>query len=51
MMRALVTRNVLSRREGTALFVPIDPEHDPDGTRVVTSVAHVHHLAAVRGVI
>jgi sirohydrochlorin cobaltochelatase len=51
MMRALVTRNVLSRREGTALFVPLDRRNDPDGTVVVAAVSHAHHLAAVRGVL
>ena len=39
MMRALVASNVLSRREGTALFVPINAASDPDGSRVVSAVA------------
>ena len=51
MMRALVTRNVLSRREGTVLLVPLDRRHDPDGTVVVAAVSHVHHLAGTRGVL
>jgi len=46
-MRALVASNVLARREGTTLLVPIDPVADPDGTRVVAAVADVHELAAV----
>ena len=34
MMRALVASNVLARREGTVLFVPVNPETDPGGHRV-----------------
>ena len=49
MMRAIVASNVLSRREGTVLFVPIDPAHDPDGERVATCVASIHRLAIQRG--
>ena len=30
-MRALVASNVLSRREGTTLFIPINPSSDPTG--------------------
>ena len=29
MMRALVASNVLARREGTVLFVPVNPAADP----------------------
>jgi hypothetical protein len=50
MMRALVVTNVLARREGTVLFVPVDPATDPEGALVAAAVAHVHRLAAVRGV-
>ena len=31
-MRAMVVSNVLARREGTVLFVPVNPASDPDGT-------------------
>ena len=51
MMRALVASNVLSRREGTVLFVPVNPESDPAGDRVVGSVATMRQLAAIRRVI
>lgn len=47
-MRALVASNVLARREGTTLFVPIDPAADPDGSRVVAAVADVHRLCEMR---
>jgi sirohydrochlorin cobaltochelatase len=48
MMRALVVSNVLARREGTTLFVPINPGQDPEGARVAGEVARVHRLAAIR---
>jgi hypothetical protein len=50
MMRALVTANVLSRREGTVLFVPINPSTDRDGTIVARAVERVHRCASARGV-
>jgi sirohydrochlorin cobaltochelatase len=51
LMRALVVSNVLARREGTALCVPIDPSQDPGGGRVVSALVHVHGLAKARGVL
>ena len=51
MMRALVASNVLSRREGSVLFVPVNPVSDPDGERVSSSLALVHRLAVGRGVL
>jgi hypothetical protein len=48
MMRALVAGNVLSRREGTVLFVPLNAASDPDGQRVADAVARIHRLAAAR---
>ena len=48
MMRALVVGNVLARREGTALFVPVAPAADPGGARVLADVARIHGLAARR---
>ena len=49
MMRAMVANNVLSRREGTTLFVPVHPAGDPGGVIVARTVMMVHRLAAVRG--
>ena len=49
MMRALVATNVLSRREGTTLFVPNNPASDPGGVIVARTVMMVHRLAAIRG--
>ncbi len=50
MMRALVASNVLSRREGTVLFVPVNAATDPDGTIVAGAVERVHRCALTRGV-
>lgn len=51
MMRALVVNNVLSRREGTVLFVPVSPAEDPDGEVVARTLVRIHTLAALRGVL
>ena len=50
MMRALVAGNVLSRREGTTLFVPVNHGMDPGGVRVARAVARAHRLAAARNI-
>jgi hypothetical protein len=51
MMRAMVVTNVLSRREGTALFLPVNPAQDPGGDRVAGAVGAIHRLAKEKGVI
>ena len=51
MMRALVASNVLSRREDTVLFVPVNAATDPDGERVVRSVIQMHGFAHTKGVV
>jgi sirohydrochlorin cobaltochelatase len=50
MMRALVASNVLSRREGHVLFVPVNAATDPGGTIVASAVGHVYRCASARGV-
>ena len=50
MMRALVAVNVLARREGTVLFVPINAEADPRGEMVAGAVTRMHRLAGAKGV-
>jgi len=50
-MRALVVSNVLSRREGTTLFVPLNPASDPDGDLAATSLIRVHRIASTKGVL
>ena len=47
-MRALVVTNMLARREGTVLFVPVNPTSDPDGLRVSGTLAGIHRLATAR---
>ncbi len=51
MMRALVACNVLSRREGTTLFVPVDPLDERNIAAVVQGVTAVFGLARERGVV
>ncbi len=51
MMRALVASNVLSRREGTTLFLPINPASDPEGNRAGQSLIQVHGFASQRDVL
>jgi hypothetical protein len=51
MMRIVMATNVLSRREETTLFVPINPAQDPDGERVASAVATAHRLAKFKGIV
>ena len=51
MMRAVVVSNVLSRREGTVLFVAINGIQDPDGRRVSAATIGAYRLARARGVL
>ena len=50
MMRALVADNVLARREETTVFVPINPERDPEGRAVVKAVIRIHGFASLRNI-
>jgi len=50
-MRALVASNVLSRREGSVLFVPLNPATDPHGTIAARVFSHVYRCASERTVI
>lgn len=51
MMRAMVVSNILSRREGTVLFVPLNPQSDPEGKTVVRSVVRTHGFASERDIL
>jgi hypothetical protein len=51
MMRAVVVRNVLSRREGTVLFVAVNALQDPNGHRVSGATIGAYGLARARGVL
>jgi sirohydrochlorin cobaltochelatase len=48
MMRAMVVNNVLSRREETVLFVPVNPASDPTGDIVARTLVRVHALEAAK---
>jgi hypothetical protein len=50
-MRALVACNVLSRREETTLFVPVNPTADPAGAAVAAALRDVHRLAVAAGIL
>jgi hypothetical protein len=49
-MRMLAAANVLARREGSVLFVPVNPRVDPDGEIASDAIVLVHRLAVSRGV-
>ena len=51
LMRAAVAANLLSRREGTTLFVPVNSTSDPAGETVIQAVGTIHRLAVARGVL
>jgi sirohydrochlorin cobaltochelatase len=51
MMRAMVASNVLSRREETVLFVPVNPVIDPGGHHVSSTLTTVHRLAAAKAIL
>jgi sirohydrochlorin cobaltochelatase len=50
MMRAMVVSNVLSRREETVLFVPVNSVIDPNGEIAASSLARIHGFAATRNI-
>jgi hypothetical protein len=50
MMRALVVKNVLARREETTLFVPVNGRTDPEGIAVAGALATVYGFAKARRV-
>ena len=51
MMRMMVASNVLSRREGPVLFLPVNDASDAGGVIVTRLLARVHRFAAARGVV
>jgi sirohydrochlorin cobaltochelatase len=51
MMRLMIASNVLSRREESTLFLPVNAASDPGGERVTAALALVHGLARERGVL
>jgi hypothetical protein len=51
MMRTMVGTNVLSRREGTTLFVPVNPVTDPQGALAARAVGQVYGLARAQAIL
>ncbi len=51
MMRMMVASNVLSRREGTVLFLPVNDASDAGGEIVTRLLTRVHRFAAARSII
>jgi hypothetical protein len=51
MMRALVVSNVLSRREGTVLFVPLNAAFDSNGELAGKKFLEVHRFARLRNIL
>ena len=51
MMRLMIASNVLSRREESTLFVPVNDARDPGGARVAGALVLVHGLARARGIL
>jgi sirohydrochlorin cobaltochelatase len=51
MMRMMVASNVLSRREGTVLFLPVNDASDAGGEIVARLLTRVHRFAAARSII
>lgn len=50
MMRVLVISNVLARREGSVVLVPLNRSSDPDGAAVVRVVSRSFRLAVARNI-
>ncbi len=50
MMRVLVVSNVLARREGTVVFVPLNPGNDPEGEATVRIFVRAHSFAMARNI-
>ena len=51
LMRALAIENCASRREETTVFVPVNPQSDGNGDRVVTAMAEAVSLARSYGML
>jgi sirohydrochlorin cobaltochelatase len=51
MMRMLVVSNLLSRREGTVVLVPLNPAADPNGKTAVRIVLRTYGFAKAEGIL
>ena len=50
-MRVMVASNVLCRREGNSIYVPVNPTTDQHGDQVVGRLARAYRVARAQGVI
>ncbi len=50
MMRVMVASNVLCRREGNFIYVPVNPSTDPTGDRIAALYIRAHRLAAAQAI-
>jgi len=51
MMRGMIASNVLSRREDTVLFIPVDPCHDPNGEIGAENALRLYRFGKIRGIL
>ncbi len=51
MMRVMVGSNVLCRREGNLIYVPVNPSTDPTGDRIAGLYERAHRIASAQRVI
>lgn len=51
MMRVMVVSNVLCRREGTFIYVPVNPSTDSKGDRIAALLARAHRVARAQRMI
>ncbi len=51
MMRVLAVCNTFARREGTVVFVPVNPINDPGGETVVQAVVRAHGFAVAKAIL
>jgi sirohydrochlorin cobaltochelatase len=47
MMRAMVVSNVLCRREGNFIYIPVNPSADPSSRRIVDLLVRAYQVAGV----
>jgi sirohydrochlorin cobaltochelatase len=50
-MRMMVASNILSHREGTTVFLPVNPLSDPKGEAIVSSAIQIHGFAMKRKIL
>jgi hypothetical protein len=50
-MRAMVVSNVLCRREGNLIYLPINPSADPSGSRLTPLLSRAHRLAGAQNIL